>query len=247
MVIILLLLSCLIPSTAMGVSAITFPIQKGDSGPNVVAIQQRLFDLGYVHFRPTGKFGDMTSRGVNQFQLQSGIQNDGIVGETTFTALFLPDAKRAPINAAIPRTVGPGLMATPTVYGARGDWRVISENFPIGSSVTVTDFNTMKSFQIMRTGGNNHADVQPTDSSSRQAMLKAFGGGSSWEKRPVLVQVGDVLYAASLFGMPNGDGKKGPDDLSGSYCLYFEGSTSDFTKAADPEHKANILKAAGES
>ncbi|MBQ9942664.1 MAG: peptidoglycan-binding protein [Christensenellaceae bacterium] len=235
----------LLPAAAFAAKA-NFPLEKGDSGDQIVIIQQRLIDLGYLHFRPTGSYGDMTYQGVLAFQENNGIAKDGMVGEDTYSHLYDAGKVRAPINPAIVRTVGPGLLATPTEYGELSSWEDIDKLFPVGDTVTVTDFNTLRTYRVTRTGGKNHADVQTVNAEAQSEFMKCFGGDYTWEKRAVLVEINGKKYAASIFGMPNANDKLKNGHMSGSVCLYFSGSTSDIGGIADAEHAANIIKAGGQ-
>lgn len=221
---------------ALSAPASAEALQRGSASDEVVIAQQRLFDLGYVQFRATGKYGEMTYEGVAEFQAANGIAIDGQLGENTFERLFSPAAKRAPINGTIQRVVGAGLMATAKKFGRTEEWSVIDEKIPVGTSVTITDFNTLAKFKVKRMGGENHADVAPVSAEDANTLTTCFGGGETWEKRPMLVKIDGVTYAASMFGAKNADG---------SYCLYFTDSGSDIGGAPDVEHEAMIAVAAG--
>ena len=53
------------------------------SGVDVLQLQQRLYDLGYVDIgQPDGVFGPKTDRAVRLFQERNGLVIDGIVGPT---------------------------------------------------------------------------------------------------------------------------------------------------------------------
>jgi len=240
------LLLALAPSIAMAGIAEDFPLKKNDAGDAVIIIQQRLTDLGYLHFRATGSFGDMTRIGVLAFQERNDVDKDGMVGEETYSHLYDAGLIRAALNESIVRVVGPGLLATPEEYGTMSDWSEIAPLFPVGDTVTVTDFNTLRTYEVTRTGGENHADVQTVDAQSQENFLKCFGGEYTWEKRPVLVRIGDEEYAGSIFGMPNANDTLQNGHMSGSVCLYFNGSTSDMGGIADVEHQVNVTKAAGQ-
>lgn len=239
-------LAVLVPGIAFAAMADNFPITKGAAGDAVYIIQQRMVDLGYLHFRPTASYGDMTYQGILRFQERNNIAKDGMVGEDTYSHLYDAGIVRAPLNETIPRTVGAGLLATPSEYGELSSWAEIDVIFPVGETVTVTDFNTLRTFRVTRTGGTNHADVQTADKESQVNFMKSFGGGYSWEKRPMLVSINGKKYAASMFGMPNANDTLKNGQMSGSVCLYFSGSTSDIGNIADVEHAANIAKAAGQ-
>ena len=63
------------------------------SGDDVVALQQRLLDLGFKVGRIDGLFGERTEQGVREFQRNIGIPPDGTCGPATLKAL----ARLAPI------------------------------------------------------------------------------------------------------------------------------------------------------
>jgi peptidoglycan hydrolase-like protein with peptidoglycan-binding domain len=62
-------------------------IRPGDSGPPVVMLQQRLFDLGYWLPAVDGSYGQGTSQAVMAFQKANGLGRDGIAGPITQEAL----------------------------------------------------------------------------------------------------------------------------------------------------------------
>ena len=223
---------------------IKYPIKKGDSGEYIVRIQQRLLDLGYIHFRATGKYGDMTTTGVSNFQLRNGLSSDGMIGESTYNKLFLANTKRNVANSAIPRVVGPARTKTPEDYGALTEWKTINDQFKVGDTVKAIDFNTRKEFNITRTGGTNHADIQPADAAALKIFKTCYGGSYTWEKRSMLIEINGARVAASMFGMPNASGDKTGCGMDGSVCLYFYGSKSDIGGLADEEHNQSIQNAA---
>ena len=64
-------------------------LRRGDSGPEVVECQEDLIRLGYdlSPYGADGKFGKKTEAAVKQFQTNSGLKADGIVGPKTWEAL----------------------------------------------------------------------------------------------------------------------------------------------------------------
>ncbi|MGI6192183.1 MAG: peptidoglycan-binding domain-containing protein [Christensenellales bacterium] len=211
------------------------------SGEAVHRLQQRLFDLDYFNYKPTANYGSMTRSAVMKFQEYNGLPADGIAGEQTLSVLFAASAKRKPITGSIPfgLTEGAG-----TTGGADVDWKEVNALFASGTAVTVTDFITGKSFSVRRTGGTNHAVVRPVSAADEQTYLEVFGGTPNWSKRAAVVVVDGRRIAASMAGMPRGEGAwSSNDDLSGGFDLYFAGSTADFCSLADAEHTANIKKA----
>jgi hypothetical protein len=69
-------------------------LREGGSGPEVLALQKRLLDLGYWLGTADGRFGPSTTHALTAFQKVSGIGRDGVLG---------PDTRRALDQAARPR------------------------------------------------------------------------------------------------------------------------------------------------
>jgi peptidoglycan hydrolase-like protein with peptidoglycan-binding domain len=71
----------------------TFPatgrpeLKLGATGPDVVALQQRLTALGYGTGTADGTFGAATETAVMNFQKAKNLPADGVVGATTWAAL----------------------------------------------------------------------------------------------------------------------------------------------------------------
>ena len=64
-------------------------------GPDVTAVQERLYQMGYIIEKKylTGYFGDITKEAVIAFQKNNGLTADGKVGMKTTETLYSPDAK----------------------------------------------------------------------------------------------------------------------------------------------------------
>jgi hypothetical protein len=74
-----------VPSAA---SAADDLLRRGDRGPAVQALNQRLSELGYLPAAAAGStFGDATFHGVVAFQKWEGLGRDGVVGPATSAAL----------------------------------------------------------------------------------------------------------------------------------------------------------------
>lgn len=73
-------------------------LQRGDSGPAVLHLQQRLDALGYWLGEPDGTFGGLTEQAVYALQGAAGLGRDGVVGPATAAALdagTLPEPRSA--------------------------------------------------------------------------------------------------------------------------------------------------------
>ncbi len=218
----------------------------------VVRVQERLRDLGYVNYRPTGRYLSMTELGVKQFQENNSIDADGRIGPETYAKLFQTiGLVRKPLSVAeaTNNTTGVGYIEGEGAQpGEAGDWFTeIDPAFAVDSTVTVTDYNTGKTFQMKRTGGTGHADVESPSAEEYQKYIDCFGGNPNWEKRPVIVTIGDVDYAASLTGNVQGTDNVEENTMKGHACLYFSGSVSDVLGFVDIEHEEVVLTAAGQT
>ena len=60
---------------------------RGDAGPEVRRLQERLSELGYWLGTPDGSFGPLTQQAVYALQKSAGIRRDGVVGPKTERAL----------------------------------------------------------------------------------------------------------------------------------------------------------------
>lgn len=71
-------------------------LKHDDENDNVKAMQQRLYDLGYVTDKEnvTGYFGDVSEEAVKAFQKASGIEETGEADYATLQKLFMSDAKK---------------------------------------------------------------------------------------------------------------------------------------------------------
>ena len=216
-------------------------------GENVIRLQMRLRQLGYFNYRATGMYYSMTQKGVKQFQESNELSPDGQAGEMTYTELFTVDAVRKSLPPSVLYEVGLSDSLDTHVYGELSSWAEIDALFTMDMTVTITDYNTGKTFEMTRTGGVNHADVESKDSDSYATFKECFGGEDNWsEKRAVLVTINGVQYAASLFGHPSGEDTISDNGMAGHTQLYFSGSTSDIFGFADRYHQDKVLTAAGQ-
>lgn len=209
-----------------------------------MSVQLRLLSLGYYNYKVTGKYAAYTRKAIMAFQLANGLPQDGYIGSQSAKVLYSNDVIRMlPVDRVIK---GPDIKRTSTEFGIKGDWSTeIDALMPINTTLTIIDFNTLAEFKMVRTGGKNHADVEPVTNKDNVAYVNSFGGIASWEKRPVLVKLNNKLYAASLFGWPHGTDTISDNGMQGHTDLYFTGSLSDVSNLPDAEHEAKITRATG--
>jgi len=75
------------PPAAPAPDPATVELVRGSTGERVVALQQRLVDLGYWGAAPDGDFGPGTQQAVWALQKAAGLGRDGRVGPATQAAL----------------------------------------------------------------------------------------------------------------------------------------------------------------
>ncbi len=125
-------------------------------------------------------------------------------------------------------------------------WSEASRVLARGDVATIEDVYTGKKFQIKRTFGTNHADIEALTKADT-AMVKEIWGGFTWERRPVIVHIDGRRLAASLSGMPHaGDTLNAitNNGMSGVMDLHFRGSRKHaegkITATTDPLHQNAI-------
>jgi hypothetical protein len=62
-------------------------VRLGDTGPGVLAVQQRLITWGYLSSAADGTFGQSTRAAVVAFQRDQGLAADGVCGKNTWAIL----------------------------------------------------------------------------------------------------------------------------------------------------------------
>lgn len=106
--------------------------------------------------------------------------------------------------------------------GGALDWfSEVQYIFPREGDAVVTDIITGKSFQLRRTYGTNHADVEPLTKEDAE-IIKDIWGGWSWERRAVIVNSNNTLLAGSMTAFPHAGVDNAPavqivNNRSGNY------------------------------
>lgn len=213
-------------------------LKYGSKGDSVKQLQTILKQKGYP-LTVDGHFGKLTKAAVQDFQKNSGLMVDGIVGNNTWSKLY---ELRIKISSR-----------TDSQFSSKGDylpWAEASKLYERGKIATITDIETGLSYKVIRTGGTNHADSKPLTDSDTAIMKKIYGGSWSWARRAIIVTVDGRNIAASQNGMPHtgyngkiieGNGFKG----SYHFCIHFLNSKTHGSNRLDPSHQSAVKKAAG--
>lgn len=85
-------------SASSGTSSATLnlnqTLKKGMQGADVLAMQNRLLELGYMFMKPTGLFAEGTEQSVKDFQLLNGMSATGVADPATLQKMFSSSAKK---------------------------------------------------------------------------------------------------------------------------------------------------------
>ena len=227
-------------------------VRQVSAGEAVQRVQIRLYELGFLHFKPTGSFKGMTVKATIAFQqmqvTDTGgyVAADGEAGEQTQSILFSARAKRAAIPADVNIPIGPSLKGTPAVKGTLMTWDKVKSMLIMNNSYKVFDFNTGKSYRVKYSGGENHAEVECLTAEDTAKFLETAGGRYNFSKRPVVLQIDDeTLIAGSVYCYPHGADYVIDNEMTGHICIFFDGSRAHVGNVTDVEHQKQIYTAAG--
>ncbi|HOV70036.1 MAG TPA: hypothetical protein PLZ84_06890, partial [Clostridia bacterium] len=194
---------------------------------------------------------DLTLAAVKDFQKANGIPDTGTVANMTYSVLYTTDAKRKDVtqdtyDEKLGRDGKPDPTPPPPKTGEMLDWfKVVDKLIPRGTVFKVTDFYTGISWNMIRTGGYNHADSETLTAADTTQMRKVYKSWS-WTRRPVLVTVNGRVIAASIHGMPHAfDRNNNANNMNGHVCVHFLNSKTHIRNLKDSAHQRCVRIAAG--
>ena len=155
-----------------------------------------------------------------------------------------PSLIRAGKELIIPGVVQAGAPGSAEVGVELLHWDEAKKIYTSFKVATVTDVLTGKSFQVRRYYGTYHADTEPLTAADTATLREVYGGWS-WQRRPIIVEVDGRRIAASMNGMPHGQGSIEENGFPGHFCIHFLGSRIHLSGKMDPDHHTSILRAAG--
>ena len=183
------------------------PTRVGDSGTDVVKLQQALKVLGYYSGTIDGSYGEGTESAVKRLQKKRSMKADGIAGAATIRVLFGTTSSSKSSSSTNVKTEAKK-YTTKTL-----DWFEdnVTKVIPKNAKFTIKDVKTGKTFEAVRWSGSNHMDTEPRTSEDTAILKSIYGGSWSWRRRAILILYNGNVYAASMNGMPHGT-KKVDDD-----------------------------------
>lgn len=128
-------------------------------------------------------------------------------------------------------------------YGEFLSWDEVNRLFPKNASATVIDFDTGMQFRVQRRGGYNHTDVQPFTANDTAIMKSIYEGKWAWKRRAVILQLDTGRrIAASMNGMPHGQGAIKDNNFDGHFCIHFKDCKTHASNKVDLAHQMMIWK-----
>jgi len=124
------------------------------------------------------------------------------------------------------------------------NWSEVRKILKNGVPIYTIDVRTGRTFTIQCFSIGDHADVEPLTQADTDTMFDIRGGVWSWAARPIWVNIGDHLIAASIHGMPHDVSTIRDNGMNGHLCLHFLGSTTSSTSAS---YKADLQNAVMEA
>jgi len=232
---------------------VKYELKYGDKGDAVKKVQTRLKELNYFTGSIGGNYLELTQSAVAAFQSAAKLTANGICDEKTLNAMFAADAPKKQVSSSSSsannastssNATGPSTVAPATGTAIEMDWwkSDIQKIFARGTVAQVTDVATGMAWREKRSGGTNHADVQPLTAADTAAMRKAVGSWS-WNRRAIFVTIDGVNYAASMNCMPHGSGSITNNNFNGHHCIHFTNSRTHGGNKVCSLHQNAIKKA----
>ncbi len=142
-------------------------------------------------------------------------------------------------NVPVMSTLGPA-------YGEYLDWWTQAQYvFPIGAKAKVTDIQTGKSFNVIRSYGAFHADCEPLTEEDTATMYEIWGYKWSWVARAAIIEYDGRKIAVSVTNMPHSIQQITDNNFDGHFDIHFLNSTRHKDNLISEDHQEQIKKAAG--
>jgi hypothetical protein len=130
-------------------------------------------------------------------------------------------------------------------FGDPLDWKEVDKLFPRYVTANLIDIETGKRFEVVRRGGTYHADIQPLTAKDTKILQEIYLGSWSWKRRAVVMELGQIKIAASINGMPHGQGIIKENEFPGHFCIHFLNCRVHKSRKIDTAHQMMVWKAAG--
>jgi hypothetical protein len=139
------------------------------------------------------------------------------------------------------------ILTTPGIkYGEYLDWWTGAQYvFPIKAIAKVTDFDSGKSYTVIRSYGAFHADCEPLTAQDAAIMYEIWGKTWSWIPRASIVEVNGRRIAASVTNMPHNIQEIKDNNFNGHFDIHFLNSTRHSDGLISDPHQEQVRISAG--
>lgn len=158
-------------------------------GDDVASLQEQLQELGFYSHRVDGHFGPVTHEALSNYQLNSGLQDDGVCGPDTLAALKLlgrritggsPHAirEREQVRNAGPMLAGKRVVIDPALGGANKGRTVAGMHGQISEEEILWDLASRIKGRMISAGMEtilSRPRMDDPDRASRAEIANAFG------------------------------------------------------------------------
>ncbi len=159
--------------------------KAGDDNDNIIYVQQRLVDLGYLDLgedSPTSYFGSMTEEALKSFQSSNGLEASGIASFETMKKLFSSDALGANGEPFVPEKPQEETTAPQSEASSEADTNASVEETTSATTpqaeidpnapITITDSTVYQA-------GDEHDDIIAIQTRLVDLMYLSFDEGDS--------------------------------------------------------------------
>lgn len=121
------------------------------------------------------------------------------------------------------------------------DWNdCVNALMPYNTPLVMIDVKSGTSFNVVRIGGNLHADIVAASEEDQTKLDNIFGVDTKTDKRGMIIQIQPNIWSASSLC---GKAHIHQDNQTSHYCLHFVGSKAHATKLNDITHQKAIAYA----
>ena len=212
-----------------------FAFSIGECSDDVLRVEMRLSDLGYLRAVVNGRWEQADADALAAF---AGASDIPVINAAAL--LFSNEALAASSASSVFATGSQqGFLIT---YGTLMPWADVKAKLESGKSYDVTSCYSGIALHMVCVSVGGHAKMRPELDWDNATLRGFFSAASSSDKQPVVITVDGILIAASIQ-------QAAPvlrDASLPEYAVYFSGSLTGVNGIPDAEHEAIVKIAANQ-
>jgi hypothetical protein len=214
----------------------SFRFQIGDCTDDVLRVELRLSDLGYLSGVVNGRWEQADADALMAFA-----DTNKVTIDQAASLLFSNDAEPASaVSSVFASGSQQGFLVT---YGTLMPWTEVAQKLTPGISYDVTSCYSGITLHMVCVSVDSHAKMRPELDWDNATLRGFFAAASSTEKQPVVIAVDGILIAASIQqAAPSMENQPLPE-----YAMYFSGCLTGVNGIPDAEHEAIVRIAANQA